>query len=98
MKVLDGKQTWVMSRFRLRTNNVVLVTGAWRGIDLPDHLCSTVEDETHFLCECRRLTHLRRRYLPEYVRVSPSAESAVKLMRSTDSVVLNNICIFIKKG
>ena len=101
MKVLDRKQTRVMSRFRLRTNNLAVVTGAWQGIDLPDRLCSTcntVEDETHFLCECRRLTHLRRRYLPEYVRVSPSAESAVKLMRSTDSVVLNNICIFIKKG
>ena len=101
MTMLNNTNSRIMTRFRLRSHKLAVVTGAWTGTPIQDRVCTTcgvLEDEVHFLCECQRLTSLRKRFLPNFVSRSPSAASAIQLMRSTDSKVLNNLCIYIRKG
>ena len=93
MKLLDADNQRVMSRFRLQTNKLAVVTGAWTGQPLANRLyttCGVLEEEVHFLCECRRLSALRQRYLPDFVSSSPSTASAIDLMRSEDARELNS--------
>ena len=100
MNTLNNTNSRIMTRFHLRLHKVAVVTGAWTGTLIPDRVCTTcgvLEDEVHFLCECRRLTSLRRQYLTNFVSRFPSAASAIQLMRSTDSKVLNNLWIYIRK-
>ena len=96
MTTLNNTNSRIMTRFRLRSHKFAVVTGAWTGTQIQDRVCTTCG--VHFLCECQRLTCLRKRYLPNFVSRSPSAASAIQLMRSTDSKVLNNLCIYIRKG
>ena len=75
-----------------------MVRGAWSG--LPRHervckLCGVLDDEVHFLLECNGTTQLRNRYLP--AGVTASAQSAVDLLRCTDTAVLNNLSKYIQK-
>ena len=90
-----------LARFRLRSTNLGVVTGAWIGKPLNERLCDTcmvVDDEVHHLCECRRLEHVRRKYQPEEARLSKSAQPAITIMNSKDSKTVNNLCIFLKKA
>ena len=100
MSLLDREHVKTMSRFRLRTTKLGVVTGAWAGIALQDRRCvdcGVVDDEVHFLCECPRLQRLRSQYLPNITRNTRSSAKAVELMTSKDPRTLNNLCLFIKK-
>ena len=98
---IDRSNMRVLTRFRLRSTNLGVVTGAWIGKPLNERLCDTcmvVDDEVHHLCECRRLEHLRGKYLPEEARLSRSAQTAITIMNSKDAKTVNNLCIFLKKA
>ena len=101
MSLLDHEHVKTMSRFRLRTTKLWVVTGAWAGIALQDRRCvdcGVVDNKVHFLCECPRLQRLRSQYLPNITRNTRSSAKAVELMTSKDPRTLNNLCLFIKKG
>ena len=98
---IDRSNMRVLTRFRLRSTNLGVVTGVWIGKPLNERLCDTcmvVDDEVHHLYECRRLEHLRGKYLPEETRLSRSAQTAITIMNSKDAKTVNNLCIFLKKA
>ena len=100
---INHKHIKVLSRFRLRSNDLGVVTGAWDGTPRDQRYCRlcrfhAVEDEVHLLCECPKYEILRRRYLPAYMYQSRSFASCIKLLTCKDATVLNRLCDFLQKS
>ena len=56
----------IMAPFRMRCHGLVIDIGAWGGYAREDRLCPTclvVDDEEHFLFDCRLVRDLRARYV-----------------------------------
>ena len=103
MDIVNPKHYKVMSQFRLSNCNIRVVTGAWSGEDLEHRYCQfcrfhAVDDEVHFLLECRQLENLRLRYLPADVLSSRSFVNCIKLMNSNNARILNRLCDFLTKA
>ena len=101
MNAIDLKRIKTMCRFRLRSTNLEVVRGAWVGTPRNERVCRScgiLDDEVHFLMECRPLEHLRVKLLPAALLRSRSAASAIELLRSDNSSIVNNLCLFIERG
>ena len=51
--------------------------------------CDLLEDEFHFVLECKCYTELRYKYIPRYFFRRPSMFKFVDIMRQTACLVLN---------
>ena len=101
MRNIDRNNIKTLTQFRLCSNNLAVVKDAWRGVAIENRLCTNchqIDDEVHFISECKLLEGLRRKYLPEYIRQSRNTVNTINLLRSEDCRIINNLCIFIKKG
>ena len=103
MSIVNQKHLALLSQFRLRSNNLRIVTGAWLGEERITRYClycnhRAVDDEVHLLCECGMYETIRRKYLPEYLLNARSFNNCIKLMNSTEPIVLNRLCDFLSQA
>ena len=101
MRNIHRNNIKTLTQFRLRSNNLAMVRDAWRGVAIENRLCNKchqIDDEVHFISECKLLEGLRQKYLPEYIRQSRNTVNTINLLISEDCRIINNLCIFIKKG
>ena len=86
----------------LRLSTLPLEIEKGRRNDIPPterfcKICNTnmVEDEYHFVLICPLYNFLRIQYLPSDVFLDPNHYKFIKLMRSSDSIVLHKLCNFV---
>ena len=61
------------------------------------HLCrNEMGDRFHYLLACKRLSYLRKQYLPSYCHKNPNIFKLQNLMSNTNISVQRKLCIFIK--
>ena len=101
MEILHRNNFKTLTQFRLHSNNLAMVRDAWRGVTIKNRLCTNchlIDDEVHVISEGKLLEGLRRKYLTEYTRQSRNTVNTINLLRTEDCRIINNLCIFIKKG
>ena len=62
------------------------------------HLCdsSDIGDEYHYIMSCNALKEERKKLLPHYCNLRPNTHKYCQLFNSSDIVVLEKLCRFIK--
>ena len=88
-------EKWRISLTRFRTNNhkLAIETGRWNKSPINERKCNfclELEDEFHFLLECKLYITLRKRILPKYYWNRPNMLKFSELI-STDNVKLLNL-------
>ena len=88
-------EKWRISLTRFRTNNhkLAIETGRWNKSPINERKCNfclELEDEFHFLLECKLYITLRKRILPKYYWNRPNILKFSELI-STDNVKLLNL-------
>lgn len=84
------------------SHRLAIESGRWhkpQPIALQDRLCilcNVLDDEFHFVLECRQHIDLRRKYIPHYYYDHPSMYSFVKLVTTKDQGVVNNLAIYTR--
>jgi len=87
-----------LSQFHMSSHRLCIETGRWhRPIQTPIsericHVCTTLEDEYHFVLECSLYLNLRKKFIPPYYWKKPSVFKFIDLLSS------NNVCLFQKLG
>ena len=81
---------------------LAIETGRWhkpQSIALKDRLCAlcnVLDDEFHFVLECRHHTGLRRKYIPRYYWEHSSMHKFVKLMSTNEQHVINKLATYTR--
>ena len=91
------------ARFRCSSLPLALEKGRHQGIDRQHRFCTLcklgdVEDEYHFLLICPLYNTLRIVYLPYESFLEPNYYKFQKLVSSSDSNILLNLCKFVHKA
>ena len=78
-------------------------TGRWEPPRPPRHerlcnICRKLDDEFHFVLECKALQPLRRQLLPQNTWQRPSMAKFIALLSSTDETTINKLAEFVRKG
>ena len=85
---------------RTRNHRLPVETGRWRRASRQlrkCHLCNRdLGDEFHYLLSCKRLTKLRKRYLPTYCHKNPNILKLQSLFSSQNINIQKKLCLFIK--
>ena len=91
----------ILSRLRLSSHRLCIETGRWNKpistplIDRKCTVCNTLEDEYHFVMECRLHTDIRRQFLPNYLWRRPNMYKFVELINTEHSHVIKSLGKFI---
>ena len=62
------------------------------------NICSTLEDEYHFLLECSFYTNRRCQYIPRYFRFRPNMQKLIELVTNENSVIIKHLGIYVCKA
>ena len=93
-----------VSRLRASSHRLYVETGRWRRPhSVPYHerkcqICNVLDDEYHFVLECRMLEDLRTKYIPSTHRTRPNMYKLIKLFDCTNENTVGNLSIFINKA
>ncbi len=102
--VKSVKNMYILIKLRTCSHRLGIETGRWhRPQPIPrlQRLCDTcgvLDDEYHFVMECRRHTQLRRQYLSPYYFNRPNMLKFVTLLNSEDHEILMKLARFIRLG
>ena len=98
---IDLKNISVLFNFRSRCHRLLIDKGAWMGLERANRICLCCgdrDDEMHFLFNCRLYLCNRARYIPTQYHGSKSHLDVYRLLLTQDKKVINNVCVFIRKG
>ena len=60
--------------------------------------CNILEDEFHFICECKLYIDLRKMYIRRYFWNRPSMHKLVTLLQSTNENEIKRLAMYIFKA
>jgi len=91
---------------KLRTSSHILriETGRWKKpVKEPLEerkctVCNALDDEYHFMLECKLHNELRAQYIPTLYRINPSMYKFVNLFQTNDVNLLRTICVYVYKA
>ena len=87
--------------FRCESHRLPVETGRWQNLSRSDRLChpcdsTDIGGEYHYIMSCSALKQERKRFLPDYCNIRLNTYKYSQLFKSTDTVVLEKLCRFIK--
>ena len=97
------KFSQALSKLRVSSRRLEIEAGRWitpHSIPVNDRkcaVCQVLEDEYHFVLECRMCTELRRKYIPKYYWHRPSTFKFVELINTSNTRFLKNLGAFVYK-
>lgn len=98
------KYRQALARFRLSAHKLAIETGRWhKPQKIPRNerkctLCNILEDEFHFIFECKMYVDLRIKYINSYFWKRPNIIKFSELLLSENYAILNNLATFIFKA
>ena len=75
--------------------------GRWeKPNSVPLHLriysvCNALEDEFHFVCECKVYNQLRNCYIPDYYNIRRNMHICIQLFTCENDPTLKNLCLYL---
>ena len=92
-----------LTRLLTSSHRLRVETGRWETPRPPRHerlcnICRKLDDEFHFVLECKALQPLRRQLLPQNTWQRPSMAKFIALLSSTDVTTINKLAEFVRKG
>ena len=60
--------------------------------------CNVIEDEFHFVLECKLFTDIRNRYIPIFYRNHPGMYKLITLINNENEITIRNLGVFIQKA
>ena len=99
--ILDDKNIVTLSRFRTLNNKLPIETGRWQNVPRENRKCNLcnsgdIGDEFHYIFTCSSLMDSRRQFLKAYYTNRPNILKFKSLMNSSNPLILNNLCKFIR--
>lgn len=100
LKLNVFKYIQATSRLRMSSHRLAIESGRWaRPCKVPVDqrkctICGVLEDEYHFVLECRLYNDLRIRYIPPYFWKRPSMFKFVELLNSSNTNYLRRLGTF----
>ena len=87
-------------KYRICAHNLNIEVGRYHNIDRNQRYCTmcntyTVEDEYHFILECKKYDNLRKKYIKGYYWRNPSAYKLIQLLSVENIKELNNLGKFL---
>jgi len=91
------------SKLRCSSHRLHVESGRWAKPPVPIgerkcHMCNTLEDEFHFVLECRMYSELRSQYIPFYYRNRPNVIKFIELLKTENKTLLHKLCCYIYKS
>ena len=99
-----AKYRTAFTRLRLASHRLEVECGRWRkpvSVPFQDRKCkqcNTLEDEYHFLIECKNYIELRKAYIKPYYWKHPSNFKCIQLLTSGNKVELRKLSVYIYKA
>jgi hypothetical protein len=93
-----------LTRLRTSSHRLNVETGRWhkpRPIPRNDRkceLCNKLEDEFHFLLECRLYCAYRKKYINSYYWRNPNIPKFISLLNSSNKTEILNLATFVYKS
>jgi hypothetical protein len=100
-KIKVYKHAIALCKFRTFNHRLGVETGRWhKPTPIPYNerlceICNELDDEYHFLLQCKKYDELRLKYLPKYYRNRPNMYKFIELMSSTTTSLLQKLSAFI---
>ena len=102
IKPLPLKHKKLICKLRLSAHTLLIETGRYRGIRHNQRICPLckldVEDEFHFLVQCKFYLSFRKKYIKPYYYRNPSVFKVVQLLSSQNTKELSNLALYIKNA
>ena len=98
------KYKYSLIKLRLSSHRLAVETGRWNKphpIPLEERkcrFCTSLEDEFHFLFECKLHDGIRKTYIPRYYWNRPNIPKLIELFNSNNKKLLTNLGIYIYKA
>ena len=90
-----------MSRLRVSSHRLAVETGRWQKPNpIPYgericNVCSTLDDEFHFVLECVQFRELRIKYIPKFFWERPNMFKFIDLMKSSNENTVKDLSMFV---
>ena len=92
------KFSQALSKLWVSSHCLEIEAGRWVSITVNDRkcaVCQVLEDEYHFVLECRMYTELRPKYIPRYYWRRPRMFKFVELINTSNTRYLKNLGVFV---
>ena len=92
------------SKLRMSSHRLHIESGRWnkpQSTPLSDRICSVcqvLEDEFHFIFECKLYSDIRIKYIPSFYRRNPSMSKLIELLNNENKTVIFKLSVYIKKA
>ena len=80
------KFRYFLTRLRDSSHRLYIESGSVSVEDRKCNICSTLEDEYHFLLKCSLITNLRCQYIPRYFRFRPNMQKLIELVTNENTL------------
>lgn len=93
-----------MTKLRCSSHRLCIETGRWaRPASVPINerkctFCNVLEDEFHFVLQCRMYSQLRTQYIPICYWRSPNMCKFIELMNTENQLLIRKLSIYISKA
>ena len=93
-----------MSRLRVSSHRLCVETGRWqqpRAIPFDERKCTecnVLEDEFHFVLQCKRYINLRKQYISQYYWRHPNMIKFIVLINSDNVNTVKRLACYIEKA
>ena len=94
------KYIQAISKLRMSSHRLAIESGRWarpNRIPVDERKCiecETLEDEYHFVIECKLFNDLRAKYLPRYFWIRPNMYKFIELLNSEDTNLIRKLSIY----
>ena len=85
----------------MSSHRLNIETGRWIRTPMEQRLCNKcnkLEDEFHFLFECKLYDSLRGKYLKQYSCHRPNMFKTVELITNDNHEILRNLAVYVNKA
>ena len=95
------KYMQALSKLRMSSHRLAIESGRWArptSIPISDRKCvhcNVLEDEFHFVVECKIFIELRTKYIPKYYWKRPSMYKFIELLNTTKVKLLRNLSVYV---
>ena len=93
-----------LSKLRMSSHRLEIECGRWKkpnSIPLNERICrfcGILEDEYHFVIECKLFLNLRKQYIKEYFWKRPSVQKFIQLIANGNQLDMKNLSIYVYKA
>ena len=93
-----------LSRLRVSSHRLSVESGRWHRPNIIPYdqricpFCKIIEDEFHFVLECKCFNDLRSRYIKRYYWKHPSMLKFIQLLKDDNCKVIRNLAIYVYKA